>query len=116
MNGGTGADTLNGGDGDDKLDGGKGADTVNGGLGVDVLSYGTRSAPVIVTLDGSVGDGEVGENDNVMPDVENLIGAGRTTSSPAVRVRTSSPEGAASTPSTVWMATTPSRAAPVATR
>jgi Ca2+-binding RTX toxin-like protein len=74
LNGEDGSDALDGGAGDDTLDGGTGADSIAGGDGADLASYASRTAGVTVTLDGSPGDGEPGENDNVQPDVENLSG------------------------------------------
>jgi Ca2+-binding RTX toxin-like protein len=107
ITGGTGANTLNGGDGNDVLNGGAGndiligglgtdemeggagndtfdeeaadsdADEINGGAGVDTIDYSGRTSSVSVTLDGLVGDGEVGEGDNIGTDVENVYcGAG----------------------------------------
>src|SRR5688572_3248282 len=72
--GGNGNDFLNGQHGDDLLDGGFGADDMFGGHGVDTATYASRIAGVVVTLDGVANDGQVGEGDNVRPDVENLIG------------------------------------------
>jgi Ca2+-binding RTX toxin-like protein len=72
-----GADVLNGGDGDDWLNGGLGADTMAGGDGRDGVSYSERRAPIVVTLDGNLGDGEAGENDVIATDVEGAsTGAG----------------------------------------
>jgi Ca2+-binding RTX toxin-like protein len=71
-NGGDGI--LDGGGGDDTLDGGGGADTLIGGDGNDTASYATRSAAVTVDLSTPFGDGEAGENDNVVGDVENVVG------------------------------------------
>lgn len=61
----SGADTLASGAGPDALDGGSGFDTAD---------YSGRIAPVAVTLDGTAGDGEGGELDDVLPTVEGLIG------------------------------------------
>jgi Ca2+-binding RTX toxin-like protein len=88
--GGDGADTLNAEAGNDRLIGDAGglpgdtqvwADTFNGGSGVDTASYAGHRYAVSVTLDGAPNDGRKGpcepacnEGDNVMPDVENLIG------------------------------------------
>ena len=72
-----GNDVLDLGDGDDTVDAGvakDGADKILGGNGVDVVSYADRTAVLKVTINGSAGDGEAGENDHVMVDVENLIG------------------------------------------
>jgi hypothetical protein len=69
-----GNDTLNGLAGNDDLDGGPGADTLNGGSGTDAATYGGRTAPVTVTMDGKANDGEGGEGDNVANDVEAVYG------------------------------------------
>ena len=72
--GGAGPDNLAGDGGNDLLDGGAGPDVMGGGDGVDTGDYTSRIAGVAVTLDGNPGDGELGENDNVQADVENLSG------------------------------------------
>lgn len=75
--GATGQDQLNGGNGDDALCGGPGPsagndnDVVSGGAGEDRAWY-LRTADVHVSLDGSTGDGEAGESDNVTSDVEDV--------------------------------------------
>ena len=92
LNGGDGADGIAGGDGDDTLegdahndwlDGGAGADTLRGDSGADRIAggpdsdladYSERSRGVQVTVDGSGSDGEPGENDEVVPDVERVAG------------------------------------------
>ena len=61
-------------DGDDFIDGGLGADTILGDRGTDTVSYAGRTARVTVSLNGSGGDGQSGENDNVYGDVENVTG------------------------------------------
>jgi Ca2+-binding RTX toxin-like protein len=93
---GSGADRLEGGDGDDTLNGGRGPDSLVGGPGNDALdpglggaaendilegdegddrvSYGLRSAPVATTKDGVANDGQVGEGDDIRPDVERITG------------------------------------------
>ena len=72
--GGNGNDTLTGGPGDDVLIGEAGADTLTGRDGRDTADYSARTAPVTVSLDGTAGDGEAGENDNVASDVEIIAG------------------------------------------
>jgi hypothetical protein len=72
--GGNGNDKLTGGAADDVLRGEAGADTLTGGGGRDTADYSDRTAPLTVSLDGAAGDGEVGENDNVAADVENVSG------------------------------------------
>jgi Ca2+-binding RTX toxin-like protein len=74
LSGGPGPNAISGGDGGDILDGGLGADELNGGDGTDTVSYATRSAAVVVDLDGLADDGEPGENDAVGLDVETVIG------------------------------------------
>ena len=73
--GGPGNDTLTGGPNIDFLTGGTGADLLSGGGADDRVSYGDRTAPVSVTIDGVADDGEAGEADNVRPDVE-YVGGG----------------------------------------
>jgi diguanylate cyclase (GGDEF)-like protein len=69
-----GADTLDGGDGDDMLAGGPGGDVFRGGSGEDTLTFAAHSVAVTADPDGVADDGSSGEHDNVMPDVEDLIG------------------------------------------
>jgi Ca2+-binding RTX toxin-like protein len=72
--GGPGNDTLMGGAGDDTLDGGPGADVMFGGPGNDTVTYASRRNAVFASIDNRANDGELGERDNIMNDVENLIG------------------------------------------
>ena len=72
--GGPRGDTLNGGRANDTLVPGKGADRMNGGEGNDYADYGTRTAPLTLSLDGVANDGEALEGDNLGLDVEALIG------------------------------------------
>jgi Ca2+-binding RTX toxin-like protein len=86
LHGGDGSDTLSAGPGNDTAfgEGGSdnfqtgaapdGADSYNGGAGSDFIAYSSRSAPVSVSLDGVANDGEAGEQDNVMPDIESVDG------------------------------------------
>ncbi|HEY7120881.1 MAG TPA: C2 family cysteine protease [Tepidisphaeraceae bacterium] len=74
LNGGNGNDLLMGNDGDDTFNGGAGSDTMIGGTGTDTVSYEDAFTPVTVSLDWSANDGEGGENDLVLPDVENVLG------------------------------------------
>jgi Ca2+-binding RTX toxin-like protein len=69
-----GNDNLFGEAGNDALAGDGGADTFSGGHGFDTADYSARTASVSVSLDNIVGDGEAGENDNVMDDVEHVFG------------------------------------------
>lgn len=68
------ANTLLGGPGDDLLDGGGGADLLSGGIGIDTVDYSSRTLAVSVDLDGVPDDGEPGEGDNVITDVEDILG------------------------------------------
>lgn len=77
IEGGTGDDSLFGRRGNDRLDGGGGADTISGGTEIDIVSYEDRTSRVFVTLDNQANDGERGERDNVMPDVEDVVGGVR---------------------------------------
>jgi hypothetical protein len=72
LSGGSGNDHLEGEGGDDVLDGGSGADQLFGGPGNDTVTYAGRSGAVDVQLANPTGDGEIGENDNVV--AENAIG------------------------------------------
>jgi hypothetical protein len=83
-----GADRLDGGLGDDTERGGSegdtfaqgtasfdnGSDLLIGGSGMDTVSYLGRSAGVVLSNNGSYGDGNVGEGDNVRADIERLLG------------------------------------------
>jgi Ca2+-binding RTX toxin-like protein len=72
--GGSGTDVLLGDDGNDELDGGPGPDRMSGGDGRDTVDYENRSNHVTVTLDGLANDGEANEGDNVLPNVESVLG------------------------------------------
>lgn len=95
--GGSGEDSLAGDAGADRLDGGldddierggsegdtfaqgtssadNGSDLLIGGSGVDTVSYLGRSAGVVLSNNGSYGDGNLGEGDNVRADIERLLG------------------------------------------
>ena len=74
LNGAGGSDALSGGSGDDALDGGSGGDTLDGGAGVDTADYSARTNPVTATFDGVANDGEAGEGDNVLDNVEVVEG------------------------------------------
>jgi len=72
--GGDGNDVLMGNDGDDVLIGGAGADILSGGAGRDTADYSARTANLSLTIDGAANDGETGEGDNILLDIENLVG------------------------------------------
>jgi Ca2+-binding RTX toxin-like protein len=74
LTGGQGNDTLNGDAGNDTLRGTGGADTFSGGAGTDTVTYSGRTFGVSASIDGIANDGSPGESDNVLPDVENLVG------------------------------------------
>ncbi|MGE5609996.1 MAG: hypothetical protein ACM359_12130, partial [Bacillota bacterium] len=66
--------TLDAGAGDDTLPADPGADQLIGGPGTDLADYSSRTTNLTISLDDQAGDGDPKENDNVMSDVENLIG------------------------------------------
>jgi uncharacterized repeat protein (TIGR01451 family) len=72
--GGLGNDTITGSAADNVFDGGPGADTFHGGGGSDTVAYSSRTNAINATIDGIANDGQVGEGDNIEPDVENLVG------------------------------------------
>jgi Ca2+-binding RTX toxin-like protein len=72
--GGSGHDLLSGLDGADTLDGEADDDYLAGGAGFDTATYAASASPVTVTLDGGYNDGVAGEGDNVLPDVEAVVG------------------------------------------
>ena len=77
-----GDDTIFGKGGNDLEDGGAGNDTFQedaaangadvfaGGPGNDNVNYAARTNPVSVTMNGAADDGEPGEGDNVLPDID----------------------------------------------
>ena len=67
-------DRLSGGPGDDLLDGGLGADLIVGDDGRDRVTYGSRTAPVNVSVGAYWGDGQAGEWDYVSASVEEVVG------------------------------------------
>lgn len=68
------ADLLSGGDGNDTLDGAGGPDVLAGGDGNDSATYATRGGAVTVSIGTGPDDGEPGEQDHVLADVEQVIG------------------------------------------
>jgi Ca2+-binding RTX toxin-like protein len=81
----SGKNILEGGGGNDILDGRLGADTFDGGDGSDWVTYASRVSPVNGTLDGAADDGnavldvdttdsEAPQRENILPNVENVIG------------------------------------------
>lgn len=71
---GSGDDQISTAGGDDALDGEAGADVISGGGGIDTSTYKRRSASVSVSLDGIANDGEVGEGDTIVGDIETIEG------------------------------------------
>jgi Ca2+-binding RTX toxin-like protein len=67
-------DTLLGENGNDKLVGGSGSDVMSGNAGIDTADYSNETERVTVTLNGLADDGIEGDDDNVTPDTENIIG------------------------------------------
>jgi len=87
--GGAGNDRLTGGKtpcqifgeaGHDTISGGAGRDVISGGPDIDTVDYSARIENLKITLDGIANDGSLsaengkGEEDNIMADVENVIG------------------------------------------
>jgi hypothetical protein len=70
------ADLLYGAGGDDVLEGGLGGDMIAGGDGHDRADYSSRTAALVVGIDGAAGDGAAGENDNVTSSIEEIAGGG----------------------------------------
>jgi Ca2+-binding RTX toxin-like protein len=86
LHGRTGTETLDGGDGDDQLypDDNPysmsvpppGPDSIAGGPGTDQVWYLEHQSAVRVSLDGVANDGGANDVDNVLPDVERIVGSG----------------------------------------
>lgn len=89
LHGGSGNDFLAGGHkanslygevGNDTLMGGLAKDAISGGKGIDTVDYSNRDSRLVITLDGKPNDGTPAspgvkaENDNIMGDIENVIG------------------------------------------
>jgi hypothetical protein len=83
LEGGPGGDYIDGWSGDDVLRGqagrdtlrpSTGADLIEGGTQFDRADYGDRTAGVTVTIGTGADDGEPGEGDNVLADVEDAAG------------------------------------------
>jgi Ca2+-binding RTX toxin-like protein len=74
LSGGADADALDGGTGTDFLYGGDGPDTIGGGADADTVDFTSEVRSVFVSIDGVANDGFAGEGDNVLTDVENIIG------------------------------------------
>ncbi|MDP9225384.1 MAG: hypothetical protein M3P18_16380 [Actinomycetota bacterium] len=80
-----GMDLLDGGPGNDGLNGDSSpyssppaADVIRGGTGIDSVGYNPgQFDATTVTLDGVANDGQAGEADNVLPDVENVTVSGQ---------------------------------------
>jgi Ca2+-binding RTX toxin-like protein len=71
---GPGNQVISLGSGNDFVIQGRGRDVVSGGLGTDTASYAPRVLPVSIRLDNLANDGQAGELDNVLADVENAYG------------------------------------------
>jgi hypothetical protein len=79
----TGKDQVNGGDGNDWIHDGAPdwalyhdqGDRLAGGPGLDTVDFSSEVSGVTVTVNGLADDGTPGENDNVMTDVEQLLGS-----------------------------------------
>ena len=69
-----GNDELAGGGGNDSLEGGAGSDRLSGGDGHDEASYAGALGPLRLSIGDGPGDGAEGEGDDILEDVEDLIG------------------------------------------
>ena len=74
LHGQDGDDDLSGGAGMDSLDGGAGADRIGGGPGRDEANYAGSQEPLRLSIGDGPADGEAGEGDDILSDVEDLIG------------------------------------------
>jgi RTX calcium-binding nonapeptide repeat (4 copies) len=72
-----GDDNISAGGGNDSLGGGEGADRLAGGPGHDEASYAGSVQPLRLSIGDGPGDGAAGENDDILADVEDLIGGPR---------------------------------------
>ena len=74
--GGPGTDEIQGGGGVDLIDTGPDpAETITGGDGVDLADFSRRgTAAINASLDGSPNDGQAGEGDQILADVEGILG------------------------------------------
>jgi Ca2+-binding RTX toxin-like protein len=68
------ANHITGGAGTDLIDGGLGADQMSGKGGIDTVDYSSRTLPLTLTIGVGDTDGEAGENDGIVDDVENVRG------------------------------------------
>ena len=87
LHGGSGADRIGGFEGLDRVFGDAGDDTIfstdvdddpdrySGGKGTDLADYSGANAAVAVNLDNKANDGVAGEKDNVLADVEDVLGS-----------------------------------------
>jgi hypothetical protein len=72
-----GDDDIAAGGGNDSVDGGQGADVLSGGPGHDEVSYAAAGRPLRLSIGDGPGDGAAGENDDILADIEDLIGGRR---------------------------------------
>lgn len=97
--GGAGDDELQAGDGNDVVQPGLGADYVSGEGGTDAVDYLERApGTVTVTLDNEANDGEAGEGDNVLTDIEEVRTNGTPPATTTTTTTTTTPP--ATTPKT----------------
>jgi Ca2+-binding RTX toxin-like protein len=74
LSGGTGIDSLHGGAESDGFDGGPGSDVIDGGPGEwDGISYAGEPGPVSIDLTRAGGDGPSGEDDTILPGVDQFV-------------------------------------------
>jgi Ca2+-binding RTX toxin-like protein len=72
--GSAGDNHITGGAGNDLIDGGLGADQMSGGGGIDTVDYSSRTLPLTLTIGTGDTDGQAGENDGIVGDIENVRG------------------------------------------
>jgi hypothetical protein len=73
-----GDDHIAAGGGNDSLGGGEGTDLLSGGPGHDEASYAGAREPLRLSIGDGPNDGAAGENDDILADVEDLIGGPRS--------------------------------------
>jgi hypothetical protein len=72
-----GDDDISAGGGNDSLEGGEGTDLLSGGPGHDEASYAGHVKPLRLSIGDGPGDGAAGENDDILADIEDLVGGRR---------------------------------------
>lgn len=75
LTGDSGANTLKGGSGNDLLEGGAGDDSLYGDFGIDTASYAAAISAVTINLATTTIQNTVGAGNDLLKDVENIIGS-----------------------------------------